>query len=342
MMRNWEMVDVIRSDRTPSISRGYEMSTYLQEDLTSHPVTGYINSLTADLSKKTMLAALKAVLALALECEPSEVDPLTVYEFPWHGLDVGKLSAIKAGLIEKYSMRHAAKCFSAVKGVLGACFDQDLINAQQFMKIKRIKGVSVNSAIKTGRKLTIGEITALAQVCAQDQSPAGARDDAIIGIGYTQGPRISEIVNMRIEDYDSIVGDIVVKNAKGNKDRTIRGSNSVRASVDEWIGLRGIETGPLFTRINKGGKIKIAPVSSAALSKMITKRAHQAGVKHFTFHDLRRTFITNGWSIGIPGTQLQTIAGHASISTTASYDRTDVDVALKSCEKLHYPSQRHI
>jgi integrase len=342
MMRNWEMADFIRNDRTLSILRSYEMSTYLQENSTSHPVTGYINSLTADLSKKTMLAALKAVLALALECEPSQVDPITVYEFPWHGLDVGKLCAIKAGLIEKYSMRHAAKCFSAVKGVLGACFDQDLINAQQFMKIKRIKGVSVSSSIKTGRKLTVGEITALAQVCAKDQSPAGARDDAIIGIGYTQGPRISEIVNMRIEDYDNSVGDIVIKNAKGNKDRTIRGSNSVRASVDEWIGLRGRETGPLFTRINKGGKIKIAPISSAALSKMITKRAQQAGVKHFTFHDLRRTFISNGWSIGIPGTQLQTIAGHASVSTTARYDRTELEETLKSSERLHYPSQRHI
>ena len=73
---------------------------------------------------------------------------------------------------------------------------------------------------------------------------------------------------------------------------------------------------------------------------MLSKRAEQAGVKPFTMHDLRRSFLTNGWAIGIPGVELQTLAGHASIVTTAGYDRGGLEQALASGEWLHYPSMR--
>ena len=317
------------------------MAERLATDFKDHPVTGYINSLTARNSKLTMLSALKSALAVAQGIETSEVDPMAVYEFAWHGIGPSEMKALKAALLDRYSSRTAAKAFTAVRGVMGACFDQSLIDADQLMRIERVKGVKVRADQKTARRLTDGEIISLAKSCAADEGPAGSRDDAIIGLGITQGPRIGELTGFQLEDYDPTSGDLIIQNGKGGKARTIRAANSTKDSLDEWIEIRGSDPGPLFCRIKKAGKIEIAPISSQGLSGMLKKRGEDAGVKAFTFHDLRRTFVSNGWAIGIPGSQLQEVAGHSSMATTAAYDRGDLETALTNTSgRLHYPSQR--
>ena len=133
----------------------------------------------------------------------------------------------------------------------------------------------------------------------------------------------------------------MILGAKGGKSRVVRFSNSTKASIDEWCALRGNEPGSLFCPVDKAGNIAVSAMSTTSIGKMLMRRARAAGVRFFTMHDLRRTFITNGWAIGIPGTQLKTIAGHSSIETTASYDRGELEEALKSGERIHYPSFRH-
>lgn len=155
------------------------------------------------------------------------------------------------------------------------------------------------------------------------------------------GPRISEIANLQLEDYDQDSGDLIIRRAKGGKTRSVRVANSTKESIEEWIGFRSSEPGPLFCPVDKVGRVELSGMSTTAIGSMLKKRAKEAGVKPFTMHDLRRTFLTNGWAIGIPGTQLKTIAGHASIETTASYDRGELEEALKAGERLHYPSLRH-
>ena len=313
----------------------------LQTDLTKNPVKAYLNSLTSPVSKRTQLSSLKSVIAMAMKVEPGEVDPIQVYEFTWHLIDPAMLKSLRAALIKKYSPAMASKSFAAVRGVLGACFDQRLIDAETFLRLQRVKGIKVDRNQKTGRCLSEGEIAALAKVCAEDQSAAGARDDAIIALGYTQGPRVSEFAKFELSDYDRKTGELQIRNGKGNKSRTIRAANSTKISMDEWLKFRGDEPGPLFCAINKAGDIKISGLSQQSLSKLMHRRADEAGIPRFAIHDLRRTFITKGWAIGIPGVRLQMLAGHSSQATTASYDRGSLEDALKEVDKLHYPSQRN-
>lgn len=177
-------------------------------------------------------------------------------------------------------------------------------------------------------------------VAGKDQDPKKIALSHGIYAFMTRGPRISEVVNFELRDYDLESGDLVIRNSKGGKTRTIRASNSTKESISEWLQFRGNQSEPLFCPVVKGGQVKLTSLSTVAIGKMLKKRAKQAGVKPFTMHDLRRTFLTNGWSVGIPGTQLKTIAGHSSIETTTSYDRGDLEEALKISEKLHYPSMR--
>jgi len=206
--------------------------------------------------------------------------------------------------------------------------------------LEDLEGVKVSRNHNAGRMLSHGEILALATACAEDSTPAGARDDAILGLCYTQGPRISEIVNFQLEDYEPETGDLIIRKSKGGDTRSVRASNATKDSLDEWIELRGSEPGPLFTAINKGGRVFVASLSKSSIGKMLSKRSEQAGVKPFTMHDLRRSFATNAWALGVPGVQIQRLMGHTSIDTTAGYDRSSLEQALKSGERLHYPSLR--
>ena len=334
----------------------------LRTDRQDNVVVNFLATFDNPATQRKYLGAMRQVIAVASDVPTAEVDNETVYSFPWHEIDPNQLKKLRARLLERFES--PSVCFVVVKGLLGTAFDMELIDSDRWMRIGRIKGISAQGKQKVGRRLTDGEIRALAEVCGNDTGPAGARDDAILGIGITQGPRVSEFANFQLEDYDPATGDLEIKKSKGKKSRTIRASNSTKESLDEWIALRGDDPGSLFLPIRKSGAIQYkqtktttklrsdgnevkereevpASMSTVGFSKMIEKRALQAGVKPFAMHDLRRTFITNGWAIGISGVELQTIAGHSSLETTASYDRGDLEDALANTSgRLHYPSKR--
>ena len=72
-----------------------------------------------------------------------------------------------------------------------------------------------------GRMLSPDELGCLFRACARDQSPAGRRDAAMLGILCGAGPRRTELVNLDLEDYDPASGALTVRAGKGNKDRRL-------------------------------------------------------------------------------------------------------------------------
>lgn len=310
----------------------------LSKDLVDHPVQMYLNSLNTEASKATMRSALHSVLVLASD---GDIGEMTIYDFGWPQIDAAKLEALKAALLKHHGSAHAAKCYAAVLGVLKMCAIQGMYKPEAWMQITLVKGIKVNRNQDAGRMISTDEIEELAIACSNDESAAGARDDAILGIGYSQGPRISEVLSFRLKDYHPKTGVLKIRNGKGGKARLIKASNATKVSLDYWIEQRGSKHGPLFCAINKGGRVfSDMGLSKSSLGKILAKRAEQAGIEPFTMHDLRRTYATNAWANGTPGDLIQKIMGHSSLATTAAYSRSTVEQALKSSERQHYPSQR--
>lgn len=263
----------------------------------------------------------------------------------WSALRAQHTAAIRAQLINLYKHTTVNVMLSALRGVLKESWRLGLMNAEDYRRAVDIKNVKGES-LPAGRDLQQGEILALVNACLADDSAGGARDAAIVGILYTCGMRRAELVNLRLANYDPDTGKLEVIGGKGRKDRIAYVTNGAQAALNDWLQERGDLPGPLFAPVNKGGKIARKqdgtprPMTAQAIYNMLKKRATQAGVKDFSPHDFRRTFVGDLLDRGVDIVTVKDMAGHASVETTGRYDRRPEAVKQQAAQKLHFPYTR--
>jgi integrase len=144
-------------------------------------------------------------------------------------------------------------------------------------------------------------------------------------------------VALELSDFDTLTGKLTIRSGKGRKDRTVYATNGTHAALSDWLTIRGNTPGALFTPVNKAGKVTIATMTSQAVYNMLKKRAVQAGVKDFSPHDFRRTFVGDLLDRGVDIVTVQKLAGHASPTTTGRYDRRPEEAKRQAAAKLHFP-----
>ncbi len=75
-------------------------------------------------------------------------------------------------------------------------------------------------------------------------------------------------------------------------------------------------------------------LSCEAVAQILCRRAAEAGVYHFSPHDLRRTTTTHLLQSGVDLSTVQQILGHRHISTTVLYDLRDEAAKRDAAERL--------
>jgi integrase len=247
--------------------------------------------------------------------------------------------AIRAKLRELYpSAATANRHLYALKGVLKEAWRLGYMSAEDYQRavdIKRIDGEKAASA-ERGRALRGGELAALIGVCSDDTA-RGARDAAIIAVAYGAGLRRAEIAGLDLADYDGDKCQIVIRAGKGNKERVIPMNEGVCAAINDWLELRGPWAGPIFTKVYKGGHVSTEGLTAQTIYDMMAERADQAGVKHFSPHDMRRSFAGDLLDAGADLVTVQKLMGHSDPRTTSGYDRRDGKNKRAAIDKLHVP-----
>ena len=226
---------------------------------------------------------------------------------------------------------------AALRGVLREAVELGLMDAESFQRALRIKTIRGKPA-PAGRALEREELRALFASCAGgDRSPSiDVRDAALLAVLYGAGLRRAEVVQLDVSDLAMESGALVV-HGKGNKVRLAYLPESGRPLLASWVSRRGADAGPLFLPVQKDGVLVSRQLTEGAIYKILERRARIAGVPHFSPHDCRRTFIGDLLDAGADMSTVKELAGHASIETTARYDRRGERAKRRAADLLRLP-----
>jgi len=316
-------------DTLPTTATTHDLTLTTALPVDRHPVAVYLASLPSHHSRRNMARDLATIAGL-LTAGRGDAQSLD-----WSALQYQHTAAVRAKLMEGYKPATVNHMLSALKGVLKECWRLGLMDAETYHRAVDLPTVK-GETLPKGRALAIGELRALFEACRNDLSTAGRRDAAMLAVLCGGGLRRAEVVALDVADYDPETGALTVR-GKGRKERIVYATNGARDALQTWLEERGEEAGPLFTRIGKGDRFSFDRLSDQAVLFILDHRRQQAGVKAFSPHDLRRTFISTLWDAGADGATIQKLAGHSSITTTARYDRRGEETKRRAAEMVHVP-----
>jgi integrase len=304
-----------------------------------HPAAVYLAKL-APSGRRTMRGALANIAHFLVgDCGVPASRCACIAALPWHLLRYQHTAAIRAALAERHTPKGANKHLSALKGTLKEAWRLGLVPADDYARAVDLPQVR-GSTLPAGRALSDGEIRSLFAACARDENPAGARDAALFGILIGGGLRREEAAGLELADYDAEEAGLVVRAGKGRKDRRVFLPAGAVEALQAWLAVRGAEPGPLFHPIRRTGAIQRRRLSAQAILYTCVKRGREAGVAHFSPHDMRRTLVSSMLDAGVDLSVVQQVAGHSNPATTARYDRRPEGVKKKAAGMLAIPYVR--
>ena len=256
----------------------------------------------------------------------------------WAALKFQHTAALRARLAETYKARTANKILCALRGTLKTAWRLEQMDAETYRRavdLDRIGG----ETLPRGRALSSGEIDALLTACANDPTPAGARDAAMLALMRVGGLRRAEVCALTLADYDAGSGALVIR-GKRNKERSAYIQNGAAEALRDWLEIRGSEPGAMFCPVAKGGRVVIRRMYAEAVFSMLKKRAAEAGIKNLSPHDFRRTFAGDLLDLGIDLATVAKMGGWANVQTAARYDRRGEETKRRAVALLHVPYRK--
>jgi integrase/recombinase XerC len=175
----------------------------------------------------------------------------------------------------------------------------------------------------------------------------GRRDHAILELFYASGLRLSELVDLDLEDVN-LSGRILRARGKGSKERLVPFGNAAAAALRAMTADRstlaaeskpaGAKTGgrhgrprhPLF-RNARGSRL-----TTRSVDRIVRRYVSEAAIgRKISPHALRHSFATHLLQAGADLRAIQELLGHARLSTTQRYTHLDVKRMMEVYKAAH-------
>jgi len=163
------------------------------------------------------------------------------------------------------------------------------------------------------------------------------RDRAMLEVFYAGALRVSEVISLKIEDLKLEIGYVLVR-GKGDKERIVPMGKSAQDIVQKYLSeARGVLAAgkPVPTLfIARGAK----SISRQRVWQVVSAASELSG-RHASPHMLRHSCATHMVENGADLRTVQTILGHADISTTQVYTHLALE-RLNKVYKQHHPRSK--
>ena len=169
---------------------------------------------------------------------------------------------------------------------------------------------------------------------------SGLRDRAIIELLYSGGLRVSELVGLDRGSINLERREFMVR-GKGSKDRPIFISQSAADRVQDYLDARTDSLPALFLNNSRNTQAvdtsgNYRRITARSVERIVEKYARLAGItKHVSPHTLRHSFATDLLMNGADLRSVQSMLGHADISTTQIYTHVTEAHLKEIHEKFH-------
>lgn len=170
-------------------------------------------------------------------------------------------------------------------------------------------------------------------------NPVGLRDRAIIELLFSGGLRVSELVSLNRDHINLDRREFSIR-GKGQKDRLIFISPQAANWLEQYLKSRTDNFKPLFVHysgskdgLDDGAYTRLTPRS---VQRLVQRYARLAGItKRVTPHTLRHSFATDLLSNGADLRSVQSLLGHANVSTTQIYTHLTDPQLRQVHERFH-------
>jgi site-specific recombinase XerD len=160
----------------------------------------------------------------------------------------------------------------------------------------------------------------------------GVRDRAILTFGFASACRRSELASLTVDHVTEVDQGFIItikrsktdQEGQGQEIAVPRGARACPvAALRTWLDAAGIEEGPLFRRLRRGGHVTEDAISPRTIATVVKKYAALAGLDPDDFggHSLRSGFAASAAANGATLFRLMDQTRHRSVETVRAYVR---------------------
>ncbi len=227
----------------------------------------------------------------------------------------------------------SARRLSSVRGFFAFLCREQLIAANPVADVGQPRGWK-----RLPKTLTEREVAAVLDLPVGPK-PEDQRDAAMVEMLYATGLRVSELIALRQSDVNLSVGYLLAT-GKGSKQRVVPIGDAARAKVEVYLmetraRLLKARSSPALFVTRRGSRM-----TRQAFWTMLRLRARRAGItRPISPHMLRHSFATHLLNHGADLRSVQTLLGHANITTTQIYTHVERE-RLKRLHTQYFPRKK--